>query len=163
MYLWNVNKLVEDFKENKVTEKEKMKYLIVFGVVVTLATDPFISMGIMYSVMDVINTIAMLIMVVGGTYYCYVINRDADNRDYVSRSLCLGLPIVIRVFIFSIPLMMVIGFIEGAYSTAIEGDYAGVSTFETTGIQVIFSVLFGCVYYWYLGSKLKSFSGENNA
>lgn len=43
MYFWKVDKLVEDFKAGNVNQKEEFKYLLVFFLITTIATDPLLA------------------------------------------------------------------------------------------------------------------------
>ena len=40
MYLWKVDRLVEDFKSEKVTQKEQFKYFLLMAVVAVFLQDP---------------------------------------------------------------------------------------------------------------------------
>jgi len=45
MYLWKTEKLIADFQENKVSEKEKLKYVIFAVAVCSLLTNPIVAMS----------------------------------------------------------------------------------------------------------------------
>ncbi len=156
MYFWHVDKLVEDFRNNNVSEKEKFKYFLLFGVLMTLCMDPFMYIGLSYSVIDSAITAGMLIAVIGGTYYCYISNRDVDDKDFISRFLCIGLPIAVRLLIFSIPIMIAIIALEEVYGIGAEGNEIDVGMYRTTVGQAIWTVSFVAIYYICLGNKIKS-------
>lgn len=163
MYLWRVDKLVEDFRNENVTEKEKFKYMLLFGAVMTVVTDPILCIGSKYSIMDAINLFVMLIVVLGGTYYCYVANRDADNKDFVTRYLCIGFPIIVRILVVAIPIFIVIGVVERIYGIGVEISESGEEVYSTTVSQVVGGILLVIIYYLYLGNKLKSIAPDRNA
>ena len=31
-----------------------------------------------------------------GLFYCYIENRDGDDRDFIERFICIGLPVLVR-------------------------------------------------------------------
>ncbi len=106
MYFWNVKDLVKSLKDNSITEFEKMLYLLVYGAL-------FSFLSIISKIMpettgpqfydDWILDVIFLIINAFGTLYLYNINSKGDNKDFVTRYVCLSLPVTIRYFIFSIP------------------------------------------------------------
>jgi hypothetical protein len=56
MYLWKVDKLVEDFKSGKVSQKEEFKYMLLFTVLMIFASDPFLYVGSSYNIYDFVGT-----------------------------------------------------------------------------------------------------------
>ena len=163
MYLWRVEKLIEDFRNENVTEKEKFKYMLLFGAVITVGADPIVYIGSKYSIMDAINLFVMLIVVLGGTYYCYAANRDADNKDFVTRFLCIGVPIMIRIFVVALPIFIVIAVVESIYGVGVEISESGEEVYSKTVSQVVFGILLVIIYYLYLGNKIKSIASDRNA
>lgn len=101
MYLWNVKKLSSGLKENKISEKEKMKYFMVMMLIWTL----MFSLSALFPVQltDKLNylTVSFFILVLTfvGLYSCYQANRDGDNKDFVARFVCISLPINIRLLV----------------------------------------------------------------
>ena len=162
MYFWRVDKLVEDFRNDNVSEKDKLKYMLLLGVIMTLATDPILWIGSQYSIMDAINLPLMLLVVVAGTYYCYVANRDADNKDFITRFMCLGVPILVRILVIAVPVFIVIVVVEEIFGVGQENTKAGDVVYSTTVSQVAGGVLFLVVYYLYLGNKLKSVATDSH-
>ena len=162
MYLWRVDKLIEDFRHDDVSEKEKLKYMLLVGAVGTVASDPILSIGLKYSTMDAINLLLMLVVVLSGTYYCYVSNRNADNKDFVTRFLCIGLPTMIRIFAIAIPIIIVIGVAEGLHGVGVDVSESGEEVYTTTVSQVVGSTLLMMIYFLYLGKKLKFTTTDRN-
>ena len=106
MYFWNVKALVKSLKDNSITEFEKMLYLLAYGLL-------FSFLSIISTLMpetttpqfydDWILDVIFLIINAFGILYLYNINSKGDNKDFITRYICLGLPVTIRYFIFSIP------------------------------------------------------------
>ena len=113
MYLWRVDRLVEDLRSDRLTEWEGVKYLITLGVVYTLFTDPFFVAGIDYSRLDALSTLIIAVATASGTYYCYTKNRAGDDRDFVRRLVCLTVPVGVRM----LPVVIVVGAVFGMIFT----------------------------------------------
>ena len=57
MYIWRVNRLVEDLRADQVSEAESTKYLIFVAIICTISTDPVFAIGIEYSIFDALITL----------------------------------------------------------------------------------------------------------
>lgn len=158
MYLWKVDKLVEDFKSGKVSQKEELKYMLLFTVLMTLGSDPLLYVGSSYNKYDSISTILLLAISVLGIYYCFKINSAGDNKDFIVRVMCIGLPVVIRILVFFIPIFVLVAVLEGLLSEGITVDESNIETYETTVYQVIAMVIFVASYYVYLSKKIRAVS-----
>lgn len=163
MYFWKVDQLVDDFRENRVSEKEKFKYMLVMGIIFTIISDPILWIGTRYTAMDTINLFLMISVVVWGTYHCYVSNQNGDDEDFISRFACVGLPVSVRLITVGIPIFLTIGIMEEIYNLGIETDEYGTEYFITTTGQIIASLIFAIVFYLYLGRKLKSIGSKHGA
>ena len=153
MYLWKVDSLVEDFKSGKVTQKEEFKYYLLFILTVTCLTAPVFGKS-SFNYFDVIALVAMLGITTYGVYYCYKINASGDNRDFIARITCLGLPIIIRLLVILIPIALVWGAIKTFYNpTGLDIKTSGATLFE-----VVFASIDSAIYYWYLSIKIKAVS-----
>jgi hypothetical protein len=159
MYLWKVDKLVDEFRSEGVTEKEKFKYIVLFYIAMTVASDPLLHSDNRYTYMDSLNLILLLGTVVAGTYFCYVQNRHGDNTDFITRFICLGLPIVVRVLVFALPILFIVGFIQGTYKIGVYVDEHAKEFSTTTFVQVVANFLLSGIYYLYLGKKIRAVSG----
>lgn len=164
MYFWRVNSLVEDFRNDKVTEKEKLKYMILFGIVVAIISDPIMWIDSKYSIMDTINLIVMIVTTTLGTYYCYSKNKSGDNKDFITRFMCLGLPVGLRLFVFALPVFIIVGVIEIKYGIGKQINKLGEDVYLTTINHVVVDFFFELIYFAYLGKKLNEiYIKKNNA
>lgn len=163
MYFWRVNKLIEDFRNDSVSEKEKLKYMILFGIAIEIISSPIMWIDTKYSIMDSIDLIVMLATTVCGTYYCYSKNKSGDNKDFITRFMCLGLPVGTRLLVFALPAYIIVGIIENQYGIGKQINKIGEEVSLTTVNQVIAGFFFGTIYYFYLGKKLYEISQKSNA
>ena len=163
MYPWRVNSLVEDFRADKVSEKEKLKYMILFGIVIAITSSPIAWIDSKYSIMDTINLIVSIVTTTFGTYYCYSKNKAGDNKDFITRFMCLGLPIGIRILVFAVPVGFLLGIMEEAFGIGKQTNKLGEEVYITTINQVIIEFLIEITYFVYLGKKLKEIYQKSNA
>lgn len=158
MYLWKVDSLVEDFKSGNVNQKEEFKYMLLFTITMALVSDPALYIGSSYNYYDTISSVIMLGISILGVYYCYKINSCGDNKDFIVRVMCIGLPVMIRVLVVMIPVFIVVGILEAAL---LNPESLNEETFESNPIQVVLISIFIAAYYWYLSIKIKAVSSKN--
>jgi len=158
MYLWKVDSLVDDFKSKRVTQKEEFKYILLCTIAVALASDPALYIGATYNHYDTLSSVAVLGLSIFGIYYCYKINSSGDDRDFIVRIMCIGLPVAIRVLAVMIPIFIIAGVLE---TTLLYPESLDEETFESTPIQVALVSMFIVAYYWYLSTKIKAVSSKN--
>ena len=160
MYLWNVDELVNDFRSGRVTQIEEFKYMLLFTIAMTLGSDPFLYDGAFYNKYDFINTVFITCISIIGLFYCYKININGDNKEFIVRVMCIGLPVLIRLVIFFIPVFVILAFIEEMFIDSpieVESD-----AYQTTLMEVIAVNIFIAANYYYLSIKLYAVS-KNNA
>lgn len=160
MYFWKVDNLVEDFKTGKVTQLEEFKYMLLFTVIGTIAFDSLLCTGSAYNYYDYINLVLTLTISIWGVYYCYKINKEGDNKGFIVRLTCIGLPVVIRILAFFIPIFFLIGALEEALIDidSVAVDELESEFYETTPLEAAAFVLFTTSYYLYLSRKIRAVS-----
>ena len=159
MYLWKVDSLVSDFKTGKVSQFEEFKYILLFTILTTLVSDPFLYIGSSYNQYDAISTFLILGITISGVYYCYQINKKGDNKEFIVRVMCIGLPAGIRVLSVFLPLLIIAGVLEVVFLEDANKLEAG--TVENTPLQVIMMAAFIATYYFYLSKKIHDVSVQN--
>jgi hypothetical protein len=121
IYLWNYHKLTHEFKNNKVTMKDRFKYLFLivlyiptgmmgsnwipgiyrmvyrFANFVLSVAAPEVPPLKVFNYYDYYTDLATFLIVGVGTLLCYFTNARKDNRDFITRYMCLSVPISIRV------------------------------------------------------------------
>ncbi|WP_428026199.1 hypothetical protein [Arcobacter sp.] len=156
MYLWKVDSLVNDFRENNVSQKEEFKYMLVLTILMIIATDPILYIDITHNTYDVLMSFLILGISIIGLYYSYKINSSGDNKNFIVRVMCLGLPILIRTITIFIPIFIIGIIVEEMFIvTPIELEK---ETVETTLLHVVLNSLFIVTYYWYLYKKVQTVS-----
>ena len=97
MYLWDVNALVEDFKEKRVTQRERLKYFLVFMGLVTLVIYGSSLDPIELTAIAIVHLLIEVIVCIVGIILCYKANQRGDDEEFVDRFICIWLPVSIRV------------------------------------------------------------------
>jgi hypothetical protein len=124
-----VRQLANDFKEERVSEKERFKYLLAASIVYSLSLcDPVPS--IVYSpplrdpvpqtdaamIDPILGLIGLLVTIVGITV-CYRANARGDNRDFIARFICLCWPLgwqmAVVFLVGAIPLIILLWVVAG--------------------------------------------------
>ncbi len=127
MYIWNLRALLEDLKENRVSSKSEMGYLIVFVIISSLS----------FLIADInsaeemkrarVDEFITLIVSCIGIIFCYTANKEFDSKDFIKRLICIWLPSSIRYLIFfAIPVIiavLVAGELLGGWPRSIESKY----------------------------------------
>ena len=105
MYFWNVNKLVEDLKLNKVSETDFKNYYIVSAIIIllsylalTLAPESTVSAAWASFILQ----IGLLISWINAIFK---VNGGEKGRDFLKRIIALSLPITIQ----SLVLFLIVG------------------------------------------------------
>jgi hypothetical protein len=146
MYLWNTKALATELRNGTLTERERMKYYLLFMALLAVVTElplyspePVTPALIATSVLSIVGTVI-------GIYVTYHANRSGDDRDFIARSVCLIFPVGVRVVAASIGVYiayMIIGSIIG-------GDAFDQFTAHTTWVDVAFFCVVEVVLYWRL-------------
>ncbi len=156
MYIWKISPLIEQLKSDGLSQKEQLKYFLTYSVLMIIATDPLLSVGLVYGFYDAVNTASMSILTIVGVIYCYKVNKSIDDKDFILRFVTIGLPITLRL----LALLIVVGILFGVVDEIfIESSYLDESdTYQTTPVDVLFTGILLFVYYYYFASKLKLFA-----
>jgi hypothetical protein len=150
MYWWNVSKLAEDLREGRVTEKDRFMYFLATVLAWTaVANLPHSGTGTEFPITEVAGLPIAIAIALTGTIICYRANRSGDNTDFIGRMVCLGWPILVKVFVLAvvtgfavIALTDSVGMAMGCASDQIQ------KAWDLEG--AVWSLVFGILYCWQL-------------
>lgn len=159
MYIWKVEPLVDDLKNERVTQREQFKYILTVLVLTTLATDPILYIGSVYSLNDSVATILMVIVSIWGLWLMSKYN--SDGKDFILRFCTLGLPLGVRFFVWFIPLVIILARVESYFEIGVSTDEAGNEVYETTLYQSVVIALAIGFYYWRVAVAMSKVSAPS--
>jgi|GEM_PF-935467 len=149
MHLWNVNALIDDFAYKKITEQQKFRYILLYVALMTIVSNSVLYVGTKYSHELVVELVLSVLITIWGMNRCFTINQSNGGDDFISRYVCIGFPVGIRLFVFAVPIFLIIGVVEAAMQT--DPTFHKIQMYIKMAQVPIFSV----IYYLYLGKKLK--------
>lgn len=99
MYFWKTGSLVEDLKNNKVTERNFKNYylasslLMMISYYIAMAAPPE-NMTMM--LIEAISSIGITVFGIGFVFKC---NGGDSGSNFINKALCLSFPLMIKVFV----------------------------------------------------------------
>ncbi|MCF7900115.1 hypothetical protein K9K77_01265 [Candidatus Babeliales bacterium] len=132
MYLWNIDKLVEDLKNNALPEK-KIKLFKIFSPLLSIFNTLFFSILLLthqmiaYLFVDFLpkkdpyfsfynrlgwtmGTLATCLTFFG-FYLCYKINKQGDGKKFFERITCLSFPIYFNLTLYALACILLLLFV----------------------------------------------------
>jgi len=135
MYFWNVKALVNDLRDDKITEHEKFKYFFLIVVV-----NSFLYISPAHHLLPnylLYSNLVQAVLTGLGLYSCYKANYQGDNKDFIGRYICLFVPTTIRIMLLTIFLMVPIMLVTRP-STLERDIFTLLCLFITTLIQYLY-------------------------
>jgi len=159
MYFWNANALAEDLKQGRLSEREKMKYFLVFSLFVTITSYASWEANILVF----LEALILVAMTIWGTLFCYKANQKGDDKAFIERFVAMNLPLTIRLIVMiAVPATV----IRILLSLVAEELFPPESY---TIFDLVFVVLASAIFYWWMRSyflkisgAVKSLSGKEN-
>lgn len=182
MYFWKVDDLVRDLRAGIVSEYDKMKYFLFEIVLVYLGLFGNIAHGdTPTAIITMFFMVFQLAIVVWGTYHCFVINKQHDNKNFLERYICLRFPLMIRfaVYVFLgllvLALIFVLGHISVEHSYKVIHQSSKVIIHQSRGVlarntiggrsnlllQILaesYALILSIIFYIILGRKIAAVS-----
>ncbi|MBI96035.1 hypothetical protein CL656_02715 [bacterium] len=134
MYFWNIKKLKQDTKENKLTEKDYFNYF--FGTTTIGSIAIFLMTVFPAGLENVIitNELIVLIITILGTYYTYKCNKGEKGKNFLGKFTSIS-------FVCLIKYIAIVTTIEIFVELHVFTNYLP-------------TILYG-IYYLYVGKHLK--------
>lgn len=155
MYLWNVDGLLSDLRENTVSSISEIGHLLAFIAASSIAFFLMDFSSAKHVEQTKIDEVLTLIITCIGVGFCYKANKEYDSKDFIKRFICLWLPTSLRFMVlFIIPLLLVLIAIEefvGGWPREIQERWIE----NSRGIMLI-----EAIYYRYLYVAFKFLKPE---
>ena len=101
MIFWNVRKLAEQLKNEELSSKQKLRYLLL--VFVFLGITPYAYLGEAFNSAYGIEVLVVLFATIWGVLYCHEANEEGDGKDFFERFICIGVPVGVRLMAVFLP------------------------------------------------------------
>ena len=151
--IWlNLKKLELLLIQNKITESISYQYLLVFLVILTLATNApktdftYYGWEISYIILELLITIV-------GTYLVFQVNEKGDKRDFLKRYFSLSFVNGLRLLIFYLVLRLIFKIIM--FVIPLDLWYAINDSFGEDAGVFFFDIIFSIIYYVLLMASFK--------
>ena len=151
MYFWNTKKLEIELINQSLSQKDKFKYLLAFMILTTFAVESSLYLSEKPSILMLCESLLVFLFNVLGTIYCFKVNSQGDDIEFIERYICLSLPIFFRIFAYFLVVFtayMITGFI-------IFGDLFDSFIDQTNWVDVIFAVGSELAFYLLLASSFR--------
>jgi len=156
MYLWNVKQLATDFKNQSVTEGQKMTYFLITTVLWNLG----IYMGVFAEEMSYkdpnvgyFELFLVVVIVIVGTLVTFKTNKKTDI-DYIARVTALAMPIGIKLLVFYVAILALF---YGLDTYVWPYNVLGILYYDS--FTVISAVVFEAFVFWRINLYLKYING----
>lgn len=135
MYIWRIDKLVEELTAGNLPENESFKYLVANTVLISLST-------IQYSKpnqFDLWTSILAVIVAVAGVFFIYKCNGASTGKDIIIRYLSVGWVVLVRICVLlMLPSLVVLMVIQEVYMGGIPEESTSIDLVALTLIEVIY-------------------------
>ena len=151
MHIWEIKRLESEIRRGSLPQSEKYKYLLAFMIINAICMEGSSYISELFSFPRLFESTFVILATIFGTVYCYKVNREGDDSDFIDRYICLYLPIFIRLvvlffIVFSIFLLL---------SYFAFGDSSDIYTDQTTWVDTVFTTGFELMIYWKLSASIR--------
>lgn len=150
MYLWSVNRLVEDFRGERVTERQQLSYLLFSVVLYTLLMDAYLNSFLLPELVSFFDKLMLpvsLTVAVAGTVLCFRVSPP-DGKGFLNRYYCIAVPVGVRVFVIALAGLIAWVLVSGVLELPWLDEFAEAE--GMTGEEFVGLVGLEVAYYWYL-------------
>jgi len=144
MYFIKIKPLKEQLINRSMSDREALPYYLLFCACISVAG--WVTMPPQTADWHMINNWAGLLIILGGTIFTFNKNGGKKGYDFIQKSIVLGWVITVRL----VPL-----FLCGIVGVVLFKQSRGLPDNQTTGIDVVFVVVFMIIYYQRLGKHIQ--------
>jgi ABC-type sulfate transport system permease subunit len=180
MYFWRINNLIQELRNDAITQREYVKYLLGFiflylseqtkvsnftnSISKEALTQLFIN-GSLYFYLMLFLAIINIPILIWGVLYCYKMNKyKSDNRNFLQRFICLSFTLAMRYIPISLFILILTAFRIG--SSKLHGN-VGIEL-ETNIMKALVFEKIVCTfitihYYFRLGKKINAVGRQQSS
>lgn len=109
MYIWKIEKLKKQIKNDKLTEKDRFIYVFIYVVLSAIVNEVMTLLPLENgNVWDLINSLAYIVIIALGTLLAFKANGSNNGVDFVGKYFSIGFVVGIRFMVFAIPLYILL-------------------------------------------------------
>ncbi|ENK2025278.1 hypothetical protein [Vibrio sp. 1580] len=121
MYFWNIESLKRDIVAERLTEKDRFKYALIYIVFSIIALEYFQQessgkLNLWLQVEAALNVIIVLL----GTYFAYRANGGENGQDFLGRYFSISFVVSIRFSVLLFPMIFVVLMYHSAFGAESE-------------------------------------------
>ena len=146
MYIWKTTSLATDIKNGDVGEREWKNYYLGLSIIFALSFYLAVLTPRESVVTVLVETIAIIGILIFGVSITYQSNKGDDGVDYISRMIALSLPITIKLLLLS----FIFGLLVGIF-----GEIISVSEITFEWLMVAFTVIIQIIFFWRVNIHIK--------
>lgn len=159
MYFWKLDKLKEDIRTDKLTERDRFIYTLIYLVLAAIGIEVMMLMPLENgNIWDFISSLSNVLIVMLGTIFAFKSNGSSNGRDFLGKYFSIGFVIAIRFLVYAIPLLMAL-FVYYFFTFGEEEEI------PTNYIDVIPFLVWYAAMYWRICVHIKQANskqaGEN--
>ena len=150
MYFWNIEALKKDIVKDRLTEKERFVYVLIYLVLTAVGFEYLQQVDTeLANIWDSIEAIADVLIVLIGTYCAYRANGGENGQDFLGRYFSIGFVVSIRFFVYLIPIVILL-------SIYFVLSFPDSEVIETTPLEVSVLLAWNCCLYANIVRHLKA-------
>jgi len=141
---WRVNRLASDLAEGRVTEMDKLHYLVALAVISVLLTALYMFRPNGALIAAWVRLFAAPVILFG-TVMCFFSNGGARGQHLLDRYVCLSLPLFVRTLVIGVLVYwaVLLGLrLTHVYGSLRTGEGARIFTVAWYGYSVILAIAF---------------------
>jgi hypothetical protein len=150
MYFWDTGKLASDLKHARVSERDKMLYMLGGRLLITMSIYEALFQKPKSASWELYELLVACIIVYLGTMICYAANGKEKGENFVEKFICLSFPLAVKFTLITWCIGMVLLDITAPWFMEF---YPMISFF----LSMLLSYIFFWRMAWYL-SKITSYS-----
>lgn len=145
MYFWKIDKLKEDIKKNRLLEKERFVYAVIYLTLSAIGTELMMFMPVENpNFWDVLSSFSIVLIILFGTFYAYKANGGASGADFLGRYFSIAFVVGIRFLLLLIPIILILVFY---YLYAFPDD----EDIPTTALDILLFIAWYVLLFWRIG------------
>jgi len=149
MYFWKIESLKNDIRSNKLSERDRFNYALIYIVLNALSLELMSYSG--YEIgnyWDSFNSISNILIVIVGTIFAFKENGGREGNDFLGRYFSINFVMLIRFMAILMPMIIV-------WLAAQSLIYADEETISTTYLDTLPFIAWYALFYWRICYHIK--------